>query len=517
MDPSLSLVSALAIRGRRILAVGEAALEASVRSQAQVIDLEGRTVLPGLTDSHIHFGWFARALRQVDLTGARSLNEMLDRVTRRAERTPTGSWIRGRGWDQELWSTPRFPTAADLDRVTVHQPVFLTAKSGHAAVANSLALRQAGIGGSTPDPAGGRIERDAAGVATGLLLEEPAMVLVSDTIPEPDPETLASWVLDAFERAWRVGLTGIHDVDTLLAFDVYQRLRAQGELGLRIVKYLPKKALEPAQALHLRAGLGDDWLRIGGLKLFADGALGPRTAAMLAPYAGEPANTGILVTERAELEELARRSVAGGLALAIHAIGDRANRMVLDIISQVAGNEASLRHRIEHAQLVHPDDVGRFAKLGVVASMQPIHAPQDARMVDRYWGERAAGAYAWRSLLNAGTVLAFGSDCPVEDLNPFLGIHAAVTRSRPDGYGGADGWRPEQRLTVEEAVWAYTQGAAYAAGAEDRLGSLTPGKLADLVVIDRQIFTGDPDRIAETEVVGTMIDGRWVYGRWTQV
>ena len=512
MDPSLSHVSALAIRGERILAAGDAALEASRRGEAQVIDLAGRTVLPGLVDSHIHFGWFARALRQVDLTGAGSLQEMLDRLGERAEATPPGTWIGGRGWDQELWPTPRFPTAADLDRVTVAHPVFLTAKSGHAAVANSEALAQAGIGDDTPDPAGGRIERDEAGAATGLLLEEPAMKLVSDTIPKPEPETLAGWISDAFQRAWRVGLTGVHDVDDLLAFEAFQRLHDRGELGLRIVKYLPKKALAPARALRLRAGLGDDWLRVGGVKLFADGALGPRTAAMLAPFEGEPENRGILVTEREELEALARQAVDAGLPLAIHAIGDRANRMVLDVIAQVAGGDDSLRHRIEHVQVLHPDDVGRLAELGVVASMQPIHAPQDARMVDRYWGARAASAYAWRSLLDEGTVLAFGSDCPVEDLNPFLGIHAAVTRSRPDGYGGANGWRPEQRLTVEEAVWGYTRGAAYAVGAEDRLGSLTPGKLADLVVIDRDIFRVDPDRIAGTEVVGTMIGGRWVYG-----
>jgi hypothetical protein len=512
MDPSLFLVSALAIRGDRILDTGEAALEATNHDAAQVIDLEGRTVLPGLVDSHIHFGWFAQGLRQVDLTGAGSLDEMLDRIAERAKATPPGTWIQGRGWDQELWPGGRFPTAADLDRVTTRHPVFLTAKSGHAAVANSAAMSRAGIENDTADPPGGRIKRDEAGTATGLLLEEPAMALVSGVIPKPDADTLTSWVADAFERAWRVGLTGIHDVDDVLAFEAYQRLHARGELGLRIVKYLPKEALEPARALHLRAGLGDDWLRIGGVKLFADGALGPRTAAMLDPYAGEPENRGILVTEQEELESLAERAVAGGLPLAIHAIGDRANRMVLDVIAQVSGGDAALRHRIEHVQVLHPDDVGRLAELGVVASMQPIHAPQDARMVDRYWGERAAGAYAWRSLLDEGTVLAFGSDCPVEDLNPFLGIHAAVTRSRPDGYGGPEGWQPEQRLSVEEAVRAYTQGAAYAVGAEDRWGSLTPGKLADLVVLDRDIFTGDPDQIAGTEVLGTMIGGRWVYG-----
>jgi predicted amidohydrolase YtcJ len=300
-------------------------------------------------------------------------------------------------------------------------------------------------------------------------------------------------------------------MDGVAAFAAYQRLRACRELGLRVVKYLPADALDGALAIGLRAGLGDDWLRVGGIKAFADGALGPRTAAMLAPYEGEPENVGLLTLEEGALCDLARKAVAGGLLLAIHAIGDRANRMVLDALESVG--TGGLRHRIEHVQLIHPTDVPRLAALGVVASMQPIHATQDCVMADRYWGTRSSTAYAWRSLLEAGTKLAFGSDCPVEDLNPFLGIYAAVTRQRLDGYPGPQGWYPQQRLTVEEAVRGYTLGAAYAAGLEDRLGSLAPGKLADLVVLDRDIFTCDPAAIAETQVAATMIGGRWVYER----
>jgi predicted amidohydrolase YtcJ len=242
-----------------------------------------------------------------------------------------------------------------------------------------------------------------------------------------------------------------------------------------------------------------------------DGALGPRTAAMLEPFAGEPDNIGILITEKDALQDLAQRAVAGGLALSIHALGDRANRIILDVLSNMPSTPP-LPHRIEHAQHLHPDDIGRFAALGVVASMQPVHATQDAPMVDRYLGERAATSYAWRSLLEAGAALAFGSDAPVEDLNPFVGIHAAVTRTRPDGYGGPEGWHPEQQLTVEEAVHGYTQGAADAIGMQDRLGSLSPGKWADLVVLDRHIFACDPAEIIETEVLGTMIEGKWVKG-----
>jgi predicted amidohydrolase YtcJ len=256
--------------------------------------------------------------------------------------------------------------------------------------------------------------------------------------------------------------------------------------------------------------LGDDWLRVGGIKVFTDGALGSHTAAMLTPYEGDSENVGVPTIDENELHELARKAVAGRLPLAVHAIGDRANRMVLDVLTEVGGG--GLRHRIEHVQLLHPDDVGRLGTLGVVASMQPIHATQDYEMADRYWGERCVTSYAWRSLLEAGTLLAFGSDCPVEDLNPFLGIHAAVTRRRADGSPGPEGWYPEQRLTVEEALHAYTLGAAQAVGLKDRLGSLSHGKLADLVVLDQDIFTCEPMAIARTHVVATMIGGRFVYG-----
>lgn len=508
MDPRRPLASALAVSQGRIVAVGGEDLRDLGGRGVQVVDLGGRCVLPGLIDAHIHLGWFALGLREVDLRGCRSLAEMLDRVAARVRVTPPGKWVLGRGWDQEAWPDPRFPTASDLDRIAPRHPVALTAKSGHALVANTLAMQRAGVGKGTPDPKGGRLGRDPSGRPTGLFLEA-AMELIRRAIPEPDAEVVADALPEAFERAWRVGLTAVHQMGDLTTFDALQRLHADGRLGLRVVQYLPLEALDHALGLRLRAGLGDDWLRVGGVKVFADGALGPRTAAMLEPYEEEPDNVGILTLGREMLEDLARRAVAGGLPLAVHAIGDRANRMVLDVLAAVGG--VGLRHRIEHVQLLHPNDVDRLAALGIVASMQPIHATQDAPMADRYWGERCATAYAWRSLLDAGTVLAFGSDCPVEDLNPFLGIHAAVTRARPDGYGGPEGWHLEQRIRVEEAVRAYTRGAAYAVGLEDRLGRLAPGYLADLVVLDRDVFTCAPDAIAGAQVVATMIDGRWMY------
>jgi len=518
--------SALAIAGDRILAVGDASsvdsgegLYALLAPGGRVLNLEGRCVIPGLTDSHIHFTWYALGLRRLDLSGAATLDEVLALVAERVRETASGEWVLGQGWDQERWPERRFLTAADLDIVAPDHPVVLRAKSGHALVANSRALRLASVTADTRDPPGGRIGRDPAGRPDGMLFEDSAMRLVTDLIPSPLPEETDDALRGAFPGTWRVGLTAIHDVDDSLAFAAYQRLHARSELGLRVVKYLPASTLDCVLEVGLRAGLGDDWLRVGGIKVFADGALGPRTGAMLASYEGEPENVGVLTIEKDALRELAHKAVAGGLPLAIHAIGDRANRMVLDVLTELCadgdrGSVGPCRHRIEHVQLLHPDDVGRLARLGVVASMQPIHATQDCEMADRYWGDRCATAYAWRSLLEAGTVLAFGSDCPVEDLNPLLGIHAAVTRRRTDGFPGPEGWYPQQRLTVEEAVQAYTLGAARAVGWADRLGTLSPGKLADLVVLDRDIFTCDPMAIAETKVVATMIGGRFVYGGW---
>jgi predicted amidohydrolase YtcJ len=302
-------------------------------------------------------------------------------------------------------------------------------------------------------------------------------------------------------------------MDDMTAYEAYRRLQLVGPLGLRIVKYIPSAMSDVADSLIAGTNSGDQWLRIGGIKVFADGALGARTAAMLAPYDGESKNVGMLTIEKEALRQVAEQAGANGLPLAVHAIGDRANRMALDVLGNVGPVAGGHRpHRIEHAQVLHCDDVDRFGRLGIVASMQPVHATQDAPMADRYWGDRCAYAYAWKSLLQTGAVLAFGSDCPVEDISPLLGIHAAVTRRALDGAPGPDGWYPEQRLTVSDAIRAYTMGAAYAAGMDDLVGSLAPGKLADLVVLDRDIFECPPMEIAETQVIATMIGGRFVYG-----
>jgi predicted amidohydrolase YtcJ len=386
----------------------------------------------------------------------------------------------------------------------------LVAKSGHAWWVNSRALEIAGITADTADPVGGQIVRDAANNLTGILLEN-AINLVRDHIPEPTLDEAEAALQAAWSIAWRLGITGIHDCDGRSAFLVYQRLHQRGALGLRVHKNIPAKGLDDAVGVGLCSGLGDDWLRVGHLKLFADGALGPRTAWMTAPYESEPDNLGIPIYPPDELEAVIQRAVEHGFACAVHAIGDQANRAVLDALERTPHRNSRIPHRIEHVQLLHPNDLPRLAQLDIVASMQPIHATQDMGMADHYWGQRAALAYAWRSLLDSGTVLAFGSDSPVEDLAPLKGIHAAVTRRRADGAPGPAGWYPEQRLTVVEAVRAYTLGAAHAAGTAQRLGSLAPGKLADLVVLDRDIFEIAPDEILDAHPVGTMIEGQWVY------
>ena len=516
LDPQRPLASALLARGDRILATGS---DDDLRARAiglageQAVDLHGLSVLPGLIDAHLHFDWYSLGLQNVDAeTG--TLAECLERVRTRANATPPGQWISGMGWNQNVWGG-QFPTAADLDTAAPTHPVMLRAKSGHACWANSAALRLAGINSTTPNPPSGEIQRDTHGSPTGIFFED-AMHLVDHCLPEPTADDVAGAMLQAQTNAWRVGLTGIHDFDGRRSFTALQMLRERGQLGLRVVKQIQVRHLAEAVGLGLRSGFGDDWLRLGNVKVFVDGALGPRTASMIEPYEGEPDNYGIVVTDKEELYEFATRAAANGLAMTVHAIGDKANHDLLDVYTTIRTEErqrgqAPLRHRCEHVQLLHPADAQRLGQLNVVASMQPIHATSDMRMADRYWGKRSSGAYAWRTQLEAGAVLAFGSDCPVESFNPFWGLHAAVTRRRADGAPGPDGWYPEQRLDVETALRGFTLGAAYAGYSEARQGSLALGKLADLVVVDRDIFSVDPMAIKDTQVLGTLVGAGWKF------
>ena len=509
-NPAQPRAQAIAIANNRIVAVGsQAEIEAVHLPGAKTINLNGAFVTPGLTDAHLHLEMTGFALQQVNVFEVTDMAEIVKRVRARAAQTPKGRWIRGYGWYQ--WSP-------GLDEATSDHPVALEDKSHHALWVNSVALRLCGITKDTPDPAGGQIVRDERGEPTGLLLEN-AGSLVDRLIPEPTLADEEQAVLAAMKAMNAAGLSGAHCMDGAAGigtFNTYQRVRQSGKQTLRIVKQLPVQALDAVVAAGIRSGLGDAWLTIGGIKMFADGALGPHTALMIEPYENEPHNRGISTYEKEDMTEVVIKANGNGLAVVVHAIGDRANRDVLDAfeigdaeIEKRTGVPVHLRNRIEHAQHLHADDIPRFAKQGIIASVQPIHATGDMAMVDKWLGKRGATTYAFRSLINSGATLALGSDAPVETFDPLVGIHAALTRQKADGRP-AGGWYPEQRLTMDEALYGYTIGAAYAGGVERDLGSIQPGKLADLTVLDRDLTKTAPDEILSTKILGVMVNGEWV-------
>lgn len=523
MDTELPKAEAVAIYGSRILAVGEDHDLRPLSKSAgpglagtgtwRVVDLAGKAVVPGFIDCHLHFLWYALGSTRVQLEGAYSLQATLNRVKRHVEQKEPGEWVLGWGWNNAEWPDADWPSREDLDRVTPDNPAALTKKDGHIVWANSLALQMAGVDQETRDPPGGRIERDEeTGWPTGIFKEE-AMYLIYDAAPLPEPESRQKALRTAIGEAQALGLTGIHDCDGSESLSDYQQLLSQDELGLRVFMMIPRESLDEAIKVGLRSGFGSEYLRIGNLKLFADGTLGSQTAEMLDPFAGQPKNRGIAAISQQELEDLVGRASGAGIACSIHAIGDAANRRVLDAFAKQrqTGVGTALRHRIEHVQLLHPDDLPRFKELDIIASMQPIHATSDMELADKYWGERARWGYAWRSILNAGGRLAFGSDAPVESLSPLVGIHAAVTRQRGSGEPEA-GWHPQERVDVVEALHGYTLGAAYASVEEKDKGSISVGKLADLVVLSHDIFDIPPEEILNTRVVATIFDGKIVFG-----
>jgi len=512
LESAHPVASALIIDSGRLVALGGEELLAWPGLAGRQ-DMGGQVILPGLTDAHIHLQEYALSLQAVDCEGL-SRPEILHRLTARRAETPPGAWLRGHGWNQNDWGG-EWPNAADLDAIAPQVPVYLTAKSMHAGWVNSAALQLAGISASTPDPVNGYIQRDAHGAPTGILFED-ALKLVERIIPEPASEALAKTFQQLIPKLWCMGLTGVHDFDGRAGFMALQLLQERGLLRLRVLKSIPHELFSHVVELGLHSGFGDDFLKIGSIKLFADGALGTHTGAMFAPYVDEPQNRGILLLQAENIFDYGQQAAAGGLSLAVHAIGDRAVHEVLDGFARLRKYErecglSALRHRIEHVQTILPEDAGRLAGLDIIASMQPVHAPSDMLMADRLLGERAALSYAWRTQLEYGARLAFGSDAPVESANPFHGIHAAVTRCRSDGSPGPAGWFPEQRLTVGAALAGFTSGPAYASGMEDRLGQLSPGFLADLIVIETDPFTSDPAKLYSIQPVATMVGGDWVW------
>jgi predicted amidohydrolase YtcJ len=515
MDHDLPHAEAIAVRDDRVIAVGARGDLDSLRGEKRRVDAAGRAIIPGLIDAHIHFLQYSRSLAKIDLDGVKSKEEVLARVTGKARELGPGRWILGGGWNNNLWSPPDFPTRHDLDRVAPDNPVYLDRKDLHSCWVNSLALQHAAVTRDTPDPPGAAVGRDDAGEPDGMFYES-AVRIMRDAIDEP-PEEPVKAMRRGFSALAAMGITGFHDCEGPDAFAAFQALDAAGELPLRVIILLAYYRLEEAISTGLTTGFGSDYLRTGPVKIFSDGSLGSMTAEMLEEYECCPGNRGIGTIPQDELEAAIAQAAAAGIPSAIHAIGDAANRRVLDAFQRAGEtlgkqhSEQRLRHRIEHAQLLHPDDIPRLAQLGVTASMQPLHATSDMQAADRLWGARSRYGYAWRSVLDSGALLAFGSDAPVETPDPFAGMHAAVTRQDRDDQP-PEGWYPQERITVEEAVRAYTEGAARSCPYLPHVtGTLAPGSAADLVVLDRDVFTIDPREIKHAVPVATLVAGRPVY------
>jgi predicted amidohydrolase YtcJ len=516
VNPQQPEAEAVAIAGNRIVAVGTTADILKLKGPRTVIlDLDGRRVLPGFNDAHVHFYSGGKNLTGPQLRYARSEQEFVQILAHFALYYPSGRWITGGNWDQENWSPPRLPTHQLIDGVTQSNPVFINRLDGHMSLANAIALRLAGINKDTPDVPGGVIVRDSRGNPTGIL-KDAAQALVEKVIPPPTQDQIITALREAQNYANSVGVTSIQDMsagaDVLRA---YQTMLREGILRVRVSGHQPLVSWEHLASVGILADFGNVYLHIGGVKGFADGSLGSTTALLFQPYLDSPGTSGIPSAELANPQQMWHNiegADAAGLQIAIHAIGDRANNTILNFYDRLEHEhgDRDRRLRIEHAQHLLSSDIPRFARLHVIPSMQPYHCIDDGRWAEHRIGpERAKTSYAFRSLLDSGATLAFGSDWDVAPMSPILGIYAAVTRRTLDG-AHPNGWVPEQKITVAEAVRAYTMGSAYASY-EDRIkGSIEPGKLADLVILTDDIFSIDPAKIADAKVLATIFDGRVV-------
>jgi predicted amidohydrolase YtcJ len=519
LDAYVPYAQAMAIdtRSGRILALGSNdEVRRSGGVHAELIDLHGRTVVPGFIDAHIHLLETAYRSQRIDASACLSEDEVAELVRARAVQTPPGHWIQGGHWDRNLWSASRFPTKASLDAVAPEHPVALASKDGHLLWVNSRALERAGITAFTPDPATGAILRTGSGEPTGVLQELDATSLIFDVITPPDPQASRVLLEQQLAKLQRNGITTIHDIEGELALHTFRQLRAEHKLGVRVQMLLPRQMLS-----QLSNNAEDDLLRIGGIKIFADGTLGSQTAAMLDSFEGNPGNRGILALPEREMMETVRAAAEQDLTIAIHAIGDRAAHVALNSIeyAQHALERAQptasrpakhIRYRLEHVQLITPDDLKRMRRLGVIASIQPFHAVADRDIAERYWGKRHRRAYAYRTMYEMGIPLALGSDAPVEIFEPLNILYAATMRSDPATKRPA--WLPEQSLSLSTALLGYTLGAAYAGAEESRKGSLAVGKLGDAVVLREDLLRIEPAHMPENGVHATILGGNVVYG-----
>ncbi|HVD31451.1 MAG TPA: amidohydrolase [Methylomirabilota bacterium] len=513
---------ALLSRDGRVVAVGRASDLARDAGKAERVDLRGGLMTPGWFDAHVHFMWWGFQMAELDLRATKTIDEALEQIGGRAREVRPGGWLTGGRFDKNNWG--RWPTAADLDRVTGDRPTVMRSRDGHSRWLNTAALRAAEIGKDTVAPDGGAIFRDATGAPTGVL-QERANELADRAVPAATEADCDAATMRAQDEALKRGVTGVESLEQASSYAALKRARDRGQLKVRALMGIPHRSLalslpttgtppqirdtapfdfEAALRTGMRTGQGDEWLQLGHVKFFSDGALGSQTAALEDPYEGTD-DRGILTFDPLELRTDVARAAAGGLAVAIHAIGDRAVRVALDAIAPTRITSPALRQRLEHIQLVREEDLGRFGALGIIASMQPIHCPSDRDLADRYWGpKRTPRAYPWRTLLERGAVLAFGSDAPVEPIDPLLGIHAAVTRRRP---GDRDAWFPAQRLTLDEAIHGYTAGAAYSTGREREWGTLEVGMRCDATVVDRDLAKLDGNELLDARVTGTITDG----------
>lgn len=507
---------AIAVQNGKVAATGTAEEMRQEHEGLEEIDGEGRTLIPGLIDAHVHVMGLGYQQLDVDVQGIDSLDETLEAIRQYAEDNPDLEWIRGRGWNQVLWEENEFPTAEDLDSVVPDRPVYLTRVDGHAAWTNSRAMEMAGISRDTPDLQGGVVRRDEFGDATGIFVDA-TMSYITQHIPQRTEEENEQALELALQVMAEHGLTSVHDARINVAtWERYKKFADNGDLITRIYAMIGGTGdtfdeLAKDGPINSYAG---DLLSLRSVKISADGALGSRGAAMIDHYHDDPGNSGLLFYDQEELNEMVVKGASNGFQMNIHAIGDAANRQVLDAFEHAKeelGDQADLRHRVEHAQIVHPDDIPRFVELDVIASMQPTHATSDMNMAeDRVGSERIEGAYAWQTFLDQGTVIAGGSDFPVENVNPFYGLYSAVTRQDHDGMPPG-GWYSEHKLSRIEALRIFTRDAAFAAHQEDVLGTLEPGKWADFILIDRDIFEVDASEIWQTDVLQTWLAGERVY------
>ncbi len=508
-------VEAVAILGERIVATGT---NQEIRGWAgpgtKAIDLKGRFAMPGFNDAHIHLANGGQAKLAVELEGSKSLAEFQQRIRGRLSDYKPGEWITGRGWDHTLWPVKNFPTRQDLDAVSKDHPMLFTRVDGHVAIANSKALEIAGISRATKDPPGGEIERDPATNEPTGMLKENAMGMVAQKIPPATPEQRRRGIELALAEAAKFGVTSIQDNSGWEDFLIYEQIKNERKLTVRITEWLPFTApLGQLEEMRRRGGTTDLWLRTGALKGVTDGSLGSRTAAMIAPYSDAPTTRGILRIPAEQIASLAIERDKAGFQIALHAIGDLANRTCLDAFAEArrANGPRDSRHRMEHAQVVAPGDFQRFKDLGVIASMQPVHESSDMRWAEERVGpERAKGAYAWKAFLEKRVPLAFGTDYAVEPINPMRGLYACVTRELPTG-GPQSGWQPQEKISMDACLSAYTLGSAYAEFAEKEKGSIAAGKLADIVVLSSDVTRIPAWQILKAEVLMTLVGGRLVY------